>query len=686
MLFSIQGPLAVFGLAALGAAQAQTLDEVVISASRQEQRSFDVPAAIQAVDQDVIDRAGPRINLSESLNRVPGITVLNRQNYAQDLQLSIRGSGARSAFGIRGARLIVDGIPATMPDGQAQASTISLPSAARIEVLRGPMALLYGNSSAGVVQVFTADGPARPEVRATADVGSNGMLRLGAQAAGQQGRVNYVLDYSDLRTDGWRDNSAARRRHLNAKLRTDIDERTRLTLVANVFDQPESGDPLGLTRAQMQANPRQADARSTEYRAGKEVSQSQLGLVLNHRPDADSELMARVYYGQRDLDNRLSIPLSAQQPATSAGGIVDLDRSYSGLGLSYGSGVALGLGRLRYTVGLDLEQMSERRRGYVNDLGARGELKRDEDDTARSAGLYAQGEWAINERWSAVAGLRANRVRFTVRDHFIVPGNPDDSGGTRFRATNPVLGLTRHFGDGTNVYFNVGRGFETPTLAEIAYRSGGSGPNLGLRAARAMHAELGLKTRLSETQRLDVALFHIASRDEIVVASSSGGRSIYANAGRTRRSGIEVAYSAQLSPEWQAHVALSTLNARFADGSVVPRGNRIPGTMARSLFADLAWQPKAWPGFSAALEAVHFGRMAVDDLNSDWTSSATVFNLRLGWEQRLGGWKLREYLRIDNLADKSYVGSVIANDGNRRFFEPAPGRQWAVGFSAGYAF
>ena len=679
-------PLAALCVAALGGAQAQTLDEVVISASRQEQRSFDVPAAIQAVDQDVIDRAGPRINLSESLNRVPGITVLNRQNYAQDLQLSIRGSGARSAFGIRGARLIVDGIPATMPDGQAQASTISLPSAARIEVLRGPMALLYGNSSAGVVQVFTADGPARPEVRATADIGSNGMLRLGAQAAGQQGRVNYVLDYSDLRTDGWRDNSAAKRRHLNAKLRTDIDERTRLTLVANVFDQPESGDPLGLTRAQMQANPRQADARSTEYRAGKEVSQSQLGLVLNHRPDADSELMARVYYGQRDLDNRLSIPLSAQRPTTSAGGIVDLDRSYSGLGLSYGSGVALGLGRLRYTVGLDLEQMSERRRGYINDLGTRGELKRDEDDTARSAGLYAQGEWAINERWSAVAGLRANRVRFKVRDHFIRPGNPDDSGGTRFSATHPVLGLTRHFGDDTNVYFNVGRGFETPTLAEIAYRSGGSGPNLGLRAARSTHAELGLKTRLSAAQRLDVALFHIASRDEIVVASSSGGRSIYANAGRTRRTGIEVAYSAQFSPEWQAHVALSTLNARFADDSVVPRGNRIPGTMERSLFADLAWQPKAWPGFSAALEAVHFGRMAVDDLNSDRTSSATVFNLRLGWEQRLGGWKLREYLRIDNLADKSYVGSVIANDGNRRFFEPAPGRQWAVGLSAGYTF
>ena len=274
--------LAAF-LALSDGAHAQILQEVVISASGQEQQSFDAPAAIQAVGQDVIESAGPRVNLSESLNRVPGITVLNRQNYAQDLQLSIRGSGSRAPFGIRGARLIVDGIPATMPDGQGQASTISLASARRIEVLRGPLAQLYGNSSAGVVQVFTADGPARPELRFSVDAGAQGLRRYGVQAAGQQGGVNYVVDYSDFRTDGWRANSAAERRHLNARLRTSVGEDTRLTVVANVFDQPVSGDPLGLTRAQMQANPRQADVRSTDYKAGKDVSQRQLGVVLDHR-------------------------------------------------------------------------------------------------------------------------------------------------------------------------------------------------------------------------------------------------------------------------------------------------------------------------------------------------------------------------------------------------------------------
>jgi iron complex outermembrane recepter protein len=684
---------AALWLALAGSAHAQTvLQEVVVTANRQEQQSFDAPAAIQAVGRDVIGIAGPQVNLSESLNRVPGITVLNRQNYAQDLQLSIRGSGSRSPFGIRGSRLIVDGIPATMPDGQGQASTISLPSAGRIEVLRGPLAQLYGNSSAGVVQVFTADGPEKPELRGSLDAGSNGLRRWGLQAAGQQGAVNYVLDLSDFRTDGWRQNSAAERQHLNVRLRTQLGDRTRLTVVANVFDQPVSGDPLGLTRTQLADNPRQADSRSTEYQAGKDVSQRQLGLVLDQKLDDRSDLMARVYAGQRDLDNRLSIPLMFQQAPTAAGGIVDLDREYSGAGLRYSRRLPLGGGQLSYSVGLDVERMSERRRGFINNFGSRGELKRDEDDTVQSTGVYAQADWAINEQWSAVAGLRANRVRFDVKDFFIRPGNPDDSGQARFSATNPVIGLTRHLGPDSNLYVNVGRGFETPTFTELAYRTGASGPNLDLASARSTHVELGYKARLTAQQRLDVALFHIGTRDEIVVASSSGGRTVYTNAGKTRRSGIEVAHSAQWTPEWQTHLAFSTLNARFADafasssGAQVAKGNRIPGTLDRQLFAELAWKPQAVPGLTGALEVVHLGRMVVDDLNSDRTDAATLFNLRLGWEQAIGNWRLKSYLRLDNLADKAYVGSVIANEGNRRFFEPAPGRQWGVGASLSYAF
>ncbi|HQT19302.1 MULTISPECIES: TonB-dependent receptor [unclassified Acidovorax] len=558
-------------------------------------------------------------------------------------------------------------------------------------MLRGPLAQLYGNSAGGVLQVFTADGPEKPELRFSVDAGADKLRRVGLQAAGQSGSLNYVIDHSDFSTDGWRVNSAAKRKHSNAKLRWAASDQTRFTLVANVFDQPESGDPLGLTREQMQADPRQAVANSTLYQAGKDVSQNQLGLVAEHQLDARSEITARVYAGERNLDNRLSIPLFAQTSPTAAGGIVQLDRSYSGTGLRYARRIAVGEGQLSLSAGLDLERMSEHRQGFINNLGQRGALKRDEDDRVDSTGVYTQADWAINEAWSAVAGLRANRVRFRIDDHFIRAGNPDDSGRVSFSATNPVIGLTRHLSPDTNLYANIGRGFETPTLTEIAYTAEGSGPNLSLRSARSTHAEVGLKTKLTENQRLDIALFHIGTTDEIVVASSSGGRTVYTNAGRTRRSGIELTHSAQWSPEWRSHLALSTLDARFAEtfasgSTTVAKGRRIPGTLNRSLFGEIVWQPRALPGFTAALETVVRGSMVVDDVNSDRTDAATLFNLRLGWEQKLGAWKLREYLRVDNLADKDYVGSVIANDGNKRFFEPAPGRQWGLGVTVTYAF
>lgn len=684
--------MALAWAATASVASAQTLTEVVVSASRSAQQTFDAPAAIQAIGRDTLEAAGPQVNLSESMNRIPGITVLNRQNYAQDLQLSIRGSGSRSPFGIRGSRLIVDGIPATMPDGQGQASTVSLSSAQRIEVLRGPLAQMYGNSSAGVVQVITADGPATPEVGGSFVVGSDGLRKIGLNAGGQTGKLNYVLDYTRFETDGYRDHSAAERRQLNAKLRFDATEQTQVTVVMNLFDQPLSLDPLGLTRAQFEANPRQAVKPAYDYDTSKVVSQNQLGMVAAHKIDQTRGVTVTAYHGTRDLANKLSIPLSAQTPATSAGGVVNLDRSFSGLGLKYNQRWAVGQGQVEGVAGIEYERMSERRRGFINNLGVQEALKRDETDSVASTGVFALATWLVNEQWSLVAGLRSNRVKFGVDDRFITAGNPDDSGSARFSAVNPVLGVTRHLNDTTNVYVNVGKGFETPTLTEIAYRTGASGPNLNLRSADSRHLEIGLKARPAEGHRLDLAAFHIGTSNEIVVASSSGGRTVYTNAGKTRRSGIELAYTAQWARDWRTHVALSTLNARFADsfaasgGGTVASGNRIPGTVDRTLFAEVVWQPASVPGLQAAVEMVHQGGMMVNDRNTDQTAAATTFNLRVGLEQKVGNWRLREYVRLDNASNRRYVGSVIANDGNGRFFEPAPARNWSLGLMATYAF
>lgn len=681
--------------AALG--QPMLLDPVVVTAQRNGQSSFDSPAAISAVTRDTIESAGLQVNLSESLNRLPGISVLNRQNYAQDLQLSIRGFGARSTFGIRGVRLVVDGIPATMPDGQGQASTISLPSAARIEVLRGPLAQLYGNAAGGVVQVFTIEPGAGTSLDLNGSAGSFGQRRIGATWTTASANHGLVVDASRFETDGYRDHSAARRSQLNARWHWRPAAGTQASVVVNALEQPLSLDPLGLTRAQWEADPRQAPALAISQDARKSVRQRQAGAVLEHALAPETRLSARIHAGARELDNALSTPPAAQAAPTSSGGIVEFARTYSGAAVQATLRVPLGDGRFAtLTAGLETDRMREDRQGHVNDGGVRGELKRNELNTVRNTDVFAQGSWDFSSSWTVTAGARRSKVRFTTSDRFITPDNPDDSGRVSHAATNPVLGLAWRASPGLNIYANAGRGFETPTFTELAYRSDGTGLNTLLRASRSRHHELGFKWKASPAQRLDVAVFDIATQDEIVVDSNAGGRSTFRNAGRTSRRGVEVSYTGQWRTDWTAALAATAMRARFDDSFqsgggtsaiTVPAGNRLPGVPQGSAFAELRWTPATrWSGLHVAAEVVHTGRIFVNDTNDDAAPFSTVLNLRAGWQQRIGAWRLRELLRLENATDRRHAGSVIVNEANRRFFEPAMPRHWSLSLVASYAW
>jgi iron complex outermembrane recepter protein len=675
------------------------LDPVVISAERSRQTTFDAPAAISAVTRETIDNGGAQVNLSEVLNRVPGITVLNRQNYAQDLQLSIRGFGSRSTFGIRGVRLIVDGIPASMPDGQGQASNIALASAGRIEVLRGPLAQLYGNAAGGVVQVFTDMDGTTPTTTVTGAAGSFGQKKAGIKFTGGNATDAVSLDASSFRTDGYREHSQARRDQINGKWQHDVSADTRISVVVNSLDQPLSLDPLGLTRAQWEADPTQAVALAKTQNARKTVLQQQIGTVLEQKLGDATELTARLYFGQRDLDNALSIPPAAQTAPTASGGIVSFSRSYTGFGAQLSHTIKLGeagAGRaLRLVGGVDVDQSDEDRQGYVNTAGVQGALKRDERNKADNRDVFAQAAYDFATDWTATVGVRSSQVRFRSSDNFIVAGNPDDSGSLSYRATSPVAGVSWRASPTLNVYVNAGKGFETPTFTELSYRPGGlTGLNTDLKASTSRHAELGAKWKVADGHRLDAALFDIATRDEIVVDTNAGGRSTFKNAGRTERRGAELSYLGQLSDEWRTTLSLTALRARFVEpftsgsgAAAVPvsAGSRLAGTPERSAFAELAWAPKAaWGGFNAGVELVHTGRLYVNDVNSDSAPAATVLNLRAGFAQAGGPWKFSQLIRVDNATDKSYAGSVIVNDANQRFFEPAPPRNWMAVLTAKY--
>ena len=666
------------------ASNAQTLDDIVVSASRSEQRSFDAPAAIQSVDRTTIENAGPQVNLSESLNRVPGLTILNRQNYAQDLQVSIRGFGARSPFGIRGIRLLVDGIPATTPDGQGQGSSISLTSTDRIEVLRGPLAQLYGNSSGGVIQAFTREAPEQPEFSAQLYTGSYGLRRSDWQYAGRVGDYGLVADYSTFDTDGFRDNSQTKRKQFNGKLSFGPSEKTRVNVVFNRFDMPLAEDPAGLTAAQLANDPTQAGTNTVARRVRKITSQNQLGASLTHELDANSSLTARAYYGERD---------NLQYQANNFW--VGLDRSYYGTGLQYNQKTKLANTPLQWVVGYEFDHSKETRQGGPAALGEKTNITRNEDNQAENSDLFAQVTALVSEQVSLVGGLRHSRVKFTSTDNYLSDGN--GSGTVSYQATNPVLGVTFHANENLNLYANYGKGFESPTLAEVAYNAAGAPSfNTRLNASKSRHYELGAKWTPSTQSRLDFTVFQIATTDELAVLSSTGGSTVFQNVPGTKRTGWELSGSALLTSHWRATLAASAIDAKYSQAftSVVngtaintAAGNQLPGIPQHFLFSELLWTSQAAGGnprqarlgTRAGVELTQAGRLFANDTNTASADGYTTLALKASHGWAVGAGSLTAYARVDNLTDKRYEGSVIVNQVASQFYEPAPGRNWTLG-------
>ncbi|MGQ0751492.1 MAG: TonB-dependent receptor family protein [Betaproteobacteria bacterium] len=692
-------PLVAIPLCAALAARAQDapqptptlLPEVTVSATRVEHESSDLPVSIDAVGRRAIHEDNPQVNLSETLNRVPGVVVQNRQNYAQDLQISSRGFGSRATFGVRGIRLIADGIPATMPDGQGQAASFNLSSAQRIEVLRGPFSSLYGNASGGVIQIFTADGPPEPTLTGSLYRGSHHTTKFGLQYGGTQGALNYLVDASRFDTDGYREHSAARRDHVNAKLKFDAGPRGTFTLVLNALDQPETQDPLGLTADQVAQNRRQAGTNALAFDTRKSVAQNQAGVVYDLPLTSRDKLQARLYAGDRQVTQYLAIPLVFQGAATHSGGVVDLDRGYGGGGLRWTRDATLANAPIVFSFGVDHDRMAERRRGFINNFGVAGALKRDEDDSVTNTDFYAQAEWAVATRWNLLAGVRHSRVEFESTDYFISASNPDDSGAVDFSRTTPVVGATFKLTPALNLYANAGKGFETPTFAELAYRPGGAtGLNFALKPARSTHYEAGAKAMLGAASRLNIAVFHIDVKDEIVVNAASGGRTDFKNAAETRRKGLEVLWEARFGRGLEAAVAYTLLDARFeqpftSGATTVTPGNRLPGVPPYTLYGELVWRHAA-SGFHAGLEGRRNGKVYVNDANSESAAAYTVWNVRAGFEQRTRNWRFTEFVRIDNATDRRYIGSVIVSEANGRFYEPAPERTFLLGFNAALKF
>ncbi len=671
-----------------------TLERVRVQATRlQGVPAFDTPASLDSIDLRG-DSATAGVNVSGKVGGIPGLLARDRQNYAQDTQLSIRGFGARSTFGVRGVRLFADGIPASMPDGQGQLSHFNLAGGDRIEVMRGPFSALYGNSSGGVLQLWSADGETPDEVRLAASVGSNASHALSARLLGKQDALGYNLAASTFETKGYRGHSAARRDSANAKLSFDLGDARRLDFVFNYLDLPDASDPLGLTRDQVREDPRQAAPAALQFDTRKSVRQAQAGLTYQQSLGGAQTLRLMGYGGQRGVEQFLSLPAVAQANPLNSGGVIDLDNDYGGVDARWSWQGGLATRPFELTVGMNADRQRQHRRGYENFIGAtpgvKGAQRRDERNQVEDFDQFAQAWWKFSDRWALLAGVRHSEVRFRSDDDYITAGNPDDSGRIAYARTTPVAGLVFSPGEDMRLYLSAGRGFETPTFNELGYRAdGGAGLALDLAPAISRNLELGAKWRNGKGASLNVAVFRADTEDELAVASNVGGRSTYRNVGRARRQGAEASFETPLAAQWNLQLAYTWLQAEFRDaflacdrsGCTVPdtpvaAGTRIPGVPQRQLSARLRWQGQAW---STTMEGDGVGDAVVNDFASQSAPGYFLLNLEVARNWSLGHGRLRGFVRIDNALDQAYIGSVIVNEGNRRYYEPGPDRSFLIG-------
>ncbi|MEY3748031.1 MAG: hypothetical protein RL194_1490 [Pseudomonadota bacterium] len=681
---------------------------IVVTGTRIEQNSFDLPMSIDAVDGEIIRDGQWQVNLSETAARVPGVVVNNRNNPAQDLGIQIRGFGARSAFGVRGVRLYQDGIPLTMPDGQGQTGTFNLDTAARVEYLRGPFSALYGNSSGGVVQIFTEDGPDQPTLSGGVSFGSYGTHRETVTYGADYDNFNIVVNANTVRSDGYRDHSEFRRDTYHAKIGMQLNEDTKLTIVATALDQPDNDDPQGLTKALYRADRKQVSQATKDYNTRVSKSQEHMGATLDHKLTENDTLRFMAYYGQRDNEQFQSVPISAQSNPQSGGGVQTISREFGGIDLRWTHTGNLADKPYNFTVGTNVDRMSDDRKGFENFVrtsgsstscanefvtcGVKGKLRRDEVNRLRAFDQYAQGSIDLDPRWNLNVGIRHSKIKFETDDKYIVGANLDDSGSVTYSETTPVAGVIFKVTDTLNFYANAGESFETPTFVEAAYKdtTAGAGLNTDLKAATSKQYEIGAKWMAGHSTIVNAALFKIDTDDEIVVQASAGGRTVYTNAKESERKGFELSIDSKFAHGLSAYLAYTYLDAEFtkdfiSGGNTVQSGTDIPGVYKHTAFGEIAWKHSS--GFSTAIEGRAFSKSYVSFNSADGEASGyAIASWRAGFNHSLGKWKFSEYLRVENIFDKEYVGSIRIGDSNGNYYEAAPTRNWLLGLNASYQF
>ncbi len=654
------------------------LDSIEVSVLRTPILLGEVPFAVSVLGESALTRGKAGLSIEEALAGLPGVQVQNRYNSAVGERISIRGFGARSQFGVRGVTVLVDGIPATLPDGQSTLDHLDLGTLGRVEALRGPGSSAYGNGAGGVLRFETrraADQPFRQDFSTI--VGSNGMSRLQATANGVSGDREYLLSVSRFNYDGFRVNpiaddgslyGGARRLHLNGQLRSAVAD-GEMVVTANLANL-DGENPGSLNDSLMAIGDRRSHTGSIFQQTHKKVTQGQLGLTWTG-PAGGGEADVSAWGLFRNLDN----------PIPSA--VIDLKRTAAGARAAL-QGQAGASGQLAWNLGGELALQRDDRRNHGNDGGERSDLRLDQLENVRTLAFFGQGNLRMGGRARLVGGVRYDRLSFSVDDGF--PSNGDDSGNRLMDAISPSIGLHVAAAPPVGLFATVGTSFESPTTTELANDpSGRGGFNPELNPQRSVSVEVGARGVIGSSFAHELSVFRTGVTDALVpIEVPDIDRTFYANAGSATHQGFEIALTLALGGGASLRATHSYTDAVFDDYVVDGNdygGNRIPGLAPHRTEAIASLDR---PGWFAELRMTRVAAIPVNDVNTAETNAYQLLDARFELDPvRVGALEVAPVAGVANVFDRLYTASVVVNAFGRRYNEPGPGRSFHVGLRAG---
>ncbi|MCH8934684.1 MAG: TonB-dependent receptor [Gemmatimonadetes bacterium] len=642
------------------------LRPIEISVTRQTISLYRIPFAVSTLDRDELLRGRATLGLDEALAQVPGLFVANRYNPSLGQRISIRGFGSRSAFGARGVKILLDGIPQTLPDGQSQLTNVEIASLGSIEVLRGSSSSLYGNASGGVISLRTASPSLiKREASARTVAGAYGLVKLQGRVSTPAGKGTIAINGARTTSDGFREHSAAEINNVSIRVEQELAPGTTLLMTVHLADNPMLDNPGSLNQTEVDSVPSNANPRNVDANAGKSVTQGQLGVNLKKRFDGGGSVSITGFGLFRDLDNPLSFRF------------IQIDRRAYGVRALAEIPMTVGSTRPRWLVGVDLQRQRDDRVERSPDLAT---VTRDQLERVTEIGPFTQLGFDLGERVSGTLGVRYDRVSFTADDRLLVDG--DDSGDRVMSSTSASLGFVWRLRDAFQPYANVSSSFETPTTTELSNRpSGAGGFNEDLEPQRAVNFEVGVRGG-GGLFTYSASAFHVNVKDALIPfeVPSVPSRRFFRNAGKTRHRGLELAATVRPIDLLTVVTAYTLADYEFkdfrtADGNF--DGNDIPGVPGHRFYGSVrvTMQSGLWFATDYNVASSYY----VDDANTAENKGWFTADLRGGWEGVVAGWRLAPFVGVLNAFNKRYVGSITVNAGFGRFFEPAPPRNVYLG-------